>query len=153
MGAGSSNQHGSNAQAHHEQATAAVQEIEAVPDLLAVRVQDPDGDDGDKAVEQVELRGLELLPGDQADTEANLHKDGDLDTRGNPPQRSRAQPWQPVGAERPHTCQTVADDDNPRPTGVDVKQGRDQRKRLERPRQALRFSAAMAATAAASAEA
>jgi hypothetical protein len=36
---------------------------------------------------------------------------------------------------------------------VDVKQGRDQRKRLERPRQALRLSAAMAATAAASAEA
>ena len=58
-----------------------------------------------------------------------------------------------MGAERPHAREAVTDDHDPRPAGVDVKQGRDQRKRLERPRQALRFSAAMAATAAASAEA
>ena len=153
MGAGSSNQHGSNAQTHHEQATAAVQQVEAVPDLLAVRVQNPDGDDGDEAVEQMELGGLELLPGNQADAQANLHKHRDLDKGGKPPQRSRPQPWQPVGAERPHTGEPITYDHDPRPTGVDVKQGRDQRKRLERPRQALRFSAAMAATAAASAEA
>ena len=125
-----------------------------MPDLLAVRVQDPDGDDGDKAVEQVELRGLELLPGDQADTEANLHKDGDLDKGGKPPQRSRAQPWQPVGTECPHPRQAVAEDHHPRPTGVDVEEGRDQLSRLEgAARQALRFSAAIAAIAAASAEA
>jgi hypothetical protein len=70
----------------------------------------------------VELRDLAVLPADHRHAQADLHEDGDLDDRGEPPQRTRPQRRDAMGRQRPRAGQPVADDDDPRPGGVDVEQ-------------------------------
>jgi hypothetical protein len=70
----------------------------------------------------VELRWVDLLVVDERDPQPDLHEDRQLHDRGEPPQGAGAQRREPVGGERPDAGQAVADDDEPRPTLVEVEQ-------------------------------
>jgi hypothetical protein len=70
----------------------------------------------------VEGVGIEPLAGDEPDTEADLDEGGELGGRGEPPERLDAQRREPVGGERPGAGQTVGQDDDPRPGGVEVEE-------------------------------
>ena len=63
---------------------------------MAVAVDEADNDDGNKAIEHVELRRLNSLARDHGNTHANLHKDAQLDNDDEPPKCSRAQWLNPV---------------------------------------------------------
>ena len=64
--------HRPDAEAHHEQTAQAVQQVDALAHLVAVRVDDPQGDDHQEAVERVELRRLHVLSGHQGHAETDL---------------------------------------------------------------------------------
>jgi hypothetical protein len=80
-------------EAHEEQATEPVDEVDPLAHprrRRSVRVEDADGDDRDEAVEQVELRRVDLLDVDQGDAEDRLDEDRDLGDDREPPQRAGA---------------------------------------------------------------
>ena len=79
-----------------------------------------DRDDGDESIEEVELGRVDLLHVHQRDPEPGLHEDGDLDRDREPPEGASPQARPPVRAERPQSCETVADDDEPGPPAVDL---------------------------------
>src|SRR5262245_9095905 len=67
-------EHGPDAQAHHEEAAEPVEQVDLVLQLAAVRVQDRDRDQPDEAVEHVELRRGELVAVERGDAEDDLHE-------------------------------------------------------------------------------
>jgi len=110
-------------EAHQEQPAQAVEQVDAVPQPVAVRVDDPDGGHGDGAVEDVELRHLQVLPSGEADAQPHLDEQRALHQRGEPPQGARAQAGQTQGPQRPQAGHAVADDDDERPGLVDLEEG------------------------------
>ena len=88
---------------------------------MAIAVNDRHGHDGNKAVERVECRKLKLVLVDHDDTESDLNKDGEFSDPGVPPQSTSAQRGDLVRSKCPHTSKTVADNCNPGPRTMNVR--------------------------------
>ena len=87
---GLAHEHGSDAEAHDEEATEAVEQIGAALELGAVRIDDGDGDDADEAIEGVECREHGLVAVDHDDAQDDLDEHGELCKGGVPPQGASA---------------------------------------------------------------
>jgi len=83
---GLAHEHGSDAEAHDEEAAEAVEQISAALELRTVRIDDGDGDDADEAIEGVERREHGLVAVDHDDAQDDLDKHGELCEGGVPPQ-------------------------------------------------------------------
>ena len=83
-------EHGSDAEAHDEEATEAVEQISAALELSAVRIDDGDGDDADETVEGVECGEHCLVAVDHDDAQDDLDEHGDLSKSCVPPQGASA---------------------------------------------------------------
>jgi len=84
-------EHGSNAEAHDEEPTEAVQQVHATFELCAVRINNGDGNDGHETIERVKRCEYCFVAVDHNDTQDDLHKHGCLGEAGVPPQRTGAQ--------------------------------------------------------------
>jgi probable blue pigment (indigoidine) exporter len=115
-----SDDHRPDGQAHDEQAAEAVQQVEPALELLAVAVDDADGDDRREPVEQVQIWSLDVLHVEQHDTEHRLHEDGQLGDAGAPPQRPAAPCGRPVRRQSPCADEAVRHHDEPAPDGVEI---------------------------------
>lgn len=118
---GLTHQHGANAETHQEESATAVQQVHLALQLESIRINNGNGDDGNESVERVKCRKLELVFVHQSDTNGNLHEDGDLRKTREPPQRTRTKWSDLVCCKCPDSGETISDDDNPRPRGVEVK--------------------------------
>ena len=83
-------EHGSDAEAHDEEAAEAVEQISAALELSAVRINDGDGDDADEAIEGMECGEHCLVAVDHDDAQDDLDEHGDLSKSGVPPQGAGA---------------------------------------------------------------
>jgi len=118
---GLAHQHCANAETHQEESAAAVQQVHLALQLESVRINDGNGDDGNESVERMKCRKLELVLVHQCDTSGDLHEDSDLRKTREPPQRARAKWNDFVCRKRPDSGETISNDDNPCPRGVEVK--------------------------------
>src|SRR5205823_12904582 len=112
---GPPHEQGPDAEPHHEQATEPVEQIDAVPQLRSVGVDDAHGDDRHEAVEHVELGRLDVLAGHQPDAQGHLHEHGQLGEGREPPEGPSAEPGPVVGGQGPCPGHAVADDHEPGP--------------------------------------
>jgi len=83
--------HGSNAKAHDEEPTEAVQQIHTTFKLRAIRIDDGDSDDSNETVERVKRWEHCLVAVHHDDTQNDLHKHGGLRNADVPPQCAGAQ--------------------------------------------------------------
>ena len=83
---GLADEHGSNAKAHDEEPTEAVQQIHATFELCAVRIDDGDRDDGYETVERVKRWEHCFVAVHHDDAENDLNENGELCNAGVPPQ-------------------------------------------------------------------
>ena len=97
-----------------------VGQVHARLQLCPVRIDDRDRDDGDEAVERVELGETDLVLVHQGHTQGDLDEHGELDEAGEPPQGAAAQLRDPVRRQCPDAGEGVADDDDPRPRDMEV---------------------------------
>jgi len=79
-------EHGSNAEAHDEQTTKAVQQVHATLELCAVRIDDGDGDDANETVERVKRWEHCFVAVHHDDAKDDLNKHGGFGDSGVPPQ-------------------------------------------------------------------
>src|SRR5690606_21943598 len=103
---------------HEEQATEAVEQVPPLVHLLAVAVDDADGDDRREPVEGVEVVDLTALGADHDRAEHGLGADRELGRDGEPPQCPVPEGLDPVGREGPAAGERVRDDDDPRQADV-----------------------------------
>ena len=89
--------------------------------LMAIAIDDCDCHDGDKTVERVKCRKRKLVLIDHDDTKSDLNKDGEFSDSGVPPQGTSTQRRDLVCGKCPHTSETVADDCNPGPRTMNVR--------------------------------
>ena len=83
---GLTHEHGSDAEAHDEEAAEAVEQIHAALELSAVRIDDGDGDDADEAIEGVKRWEHCLVAVHHDDAQDDLNKHGGFSNAGVPPQ-------------------------------------------------------------------
>ena len=96
---GLADEHGSNAKAHDEQTTKAVQQVHATFELCAVRINDGDSDDGHETVERVKRWEHCFVAVHHDDAQDDLHKHGGLGNADVPPQCAGAQRDEFVGRQ------------------------------------------------------
>ena len=113
-------EHGSNAEAHDEETTEAVQQIHATFELCAVRINDGDSDDSNESVERVKRREHCLVAVHHDDAQDDLYKHGGLGEADVPPQCASAQRDEFVCRQCPNAGESVANNDNPGPIGMEV---------------------------------
>lgn len=118
---GLADEHGADAKTHQEQSTTAVQEIHLALHLETVRVDDGNGNDGNKSVKSVKCRKFQLLFVHQCDTKGYLDENCDLCESCKPPQCACSQLRHFVGGQSPYASKTVTNDDNPRPRRMEFK--------------------------------
>ena len=88
---GLTNEHGSNAKAHDEETTEAVQQVNATFKLCAVRIDDRDGDDGHETIERVKRWEHALVAVHHDDAKNYLNEHRELCEARVPPQCAGAQ--------------------------------------------------------------
>lgn len=88
---------------------------------MAIAVNDCDRHDGHESVERMERGKLKLVLVDHDDAKSDLNKDGELGSSGVPPQGTSTQRRDLVGGKCPHASKTVADNCNPGPRTMDVR--------------------------------
>ena len=88
---------------------------------MAIAVDDCHCHDGDKTVERMECRKLEFVLVDHDDAESDLHKNGEFCNPGVPPQGTSTQRRDLVGGKCPHASEAVANDCNPGPRTMNVR--------------------------------
>ena len=85
------NEHGSNAEAHDEKPTEAVQQVHAAFELCAVRIDDGDGDDCHETIERVKRWEHSLVAVHHDDAKNYLNEHRELCEACVPPQCAGAQ--------------------------------------------------------------
>ena len=113
-------EHGTNAKAHDEEPTEAVQQVHASFELCAVRIDNRNCDDGYETVERVKRWEHCLVAVDHDDAQDDLHEHGGLGNTDVPPQGAGAQGDKFVGGECPDAGEAVGDDDHPGPVVMEV---------------------------------
>lgn len=121
--AGLADEHGTDAEAHDEEAAEAVEKVDTALELGAIRVDDGDSDDADEAIEGVEGGIDGFVAVDHDDAEDDLDEHSELHNGGVPPKGPGAKRDEFVGGEGPDAGEGVADDDDPRKIGVEIVEG------------------------------
>jgi hypothetical protein len=88
---------------------------------MAITVNDCNRHDGDESVERMECRKLEFVLVDHNDAKSDLNKDGEFSDSGVPPQGTSPQWSDLVSSKCPHASKTIADDCNPGPRTMNVR--------------------------------
>ena len=79
-------EHGSDAKAHDEEPTEAVQQVHAAFELRAVRIDNRNGDDANETVERVKRWEHCFVAVHHDDAQDDLNKHGGFGNAGVPPQ-------------------------------------------------------------------
>lgn len=118
---GLTNEHGTDAKPHEKQSAAAIQQIHATFQLKTVRINNGNCNDGDESIKSVECWEFQFLFIYQNHSQSDLNKNCYLCDSSEPPQGTSSKLCDLMSRQCPHPCESVTNDDDPRPRRMEFK--------------------------------